>query len=160
MDSKEKKYKKYLDRARYLCAHQEKCIRDIQVKLNEWGVDEKYHFPIVNRLIKENYIDENRYARSFIREKFFSNKWGKVRIRQMLKAKKIPEEIITEGMKEILPEDYFEALKKLLVRKMKSIKAKNQYELKGKLKRFAYGKGFEPDIIEIILNDVVKNPDR
>lgn len=160
MESEDNKYKKQLERARSLCARQEKCIRDIQNKLGEWGVQEKFHKAILDKLIDERYIDEDRYARSFVREKFFSNQWGKIKIRQILKGKMIPEEIITIALKEIPGDDYIESLKKLLLRKKKSIKARNQFDLRGRLQRFAYGRGFEPDIIETILNDVVKNPDR
>ena len=160
MESNDNIYKKQLDRARSLCSRQEKCIWDMQNKFADWDVPDRHRPSILKTLIDEKYIDENRFARSFVREKFHSNKWGKLKIRQALKMKRIPESVISQAMDEISQGEYRDVLYALLTRKKNRIKAKNRFDLMGKLQKYAYGKGFESDLIQSVLNDVVKNPNR
>lgn len=145
-----------LKKARNICSRQEKCVVDIQKKLLEWGLDHSGIKIIIGKLIEEQFIDETRYAKSFTRQKFFQNKWGKIKIRYHLKQKRITEKNILEAFDEIKDTEYLETLSHLLLRKKLSIKAKNQYQLKGKLINYALNRGFENNIIhsalEIILD--------
>ena len=73
MESENKTYKGFLYRAMKICSRQEKCLLEMHMKLNEWGVPEQFHHAIIQSLVKDKYIDEQRYARSFTRDKFSSN---------------------------------------------------------------------------------------
>jgi regulatory protein len=155
----EKSYQKFLSRAQYLCSRQEKCIFDIGKKLREWEVPEQYHEKILNELQEGKYIDENRYAESFVKSKFRGNKWGRLKIRFALKSKKINEEIISQAiLAEIPEENYLEVLLDLLKRKNRETKDSSGRKKLGKLINYATGKGFEYDLAkataeQILLDD-------
>ncbi|GAI91674.1 unnamed protein product [marine sediment metagenome] len=147
-------YKEALARAQNLCSRQEKCIADIEKKLHEWGVSVDVE-KIINSLIKENFVNEKRYADAFAKEKFRFNHWGKIKIRYALRQKNINEETITTGLDEIDKDEYAETLKKLILDKYKSTKAKNTYELRGKLQKYVFGKGFENEMVIKIINEII-----
>ena len=130
-----------------LCSKAEKCVSDIQQKLDNWGVEPADAQKIIETLIAERFIDEERYARYFVRDKFRFNQWGRVKIAFMLRSKKIPAILIEEALLEIEDEAYFELLSKLLNDKARKTKFINEYDKKGKLIRFAQSKGFEMEAI-------------
>ena len=103
-------------------------------------------------LLKEKYIDENRYCRCFVSDKFRYNKWGKNKIAQALWQKKISKDVFDVWLNEIDEQEYIDVLKELIAAKKKSIKAKSSYELNGKLIRFALGRGFEMEMIKRCIN--------
>lgn len=147
-------YKSTLSRAMALCSRHEYCIDDIRTKLQGWGVGDNDSEKIIRTLIKENFLNENRYTDIFAREKFKFNKWGKVKINAHLKSKKIPPEIIKAALNSIDNELYIQTLKDLLSEHRKHVKAKNPYELKGKLLRYGLSKGFESNLLYDLLNDL------
>jgi len=103
-------------------------------------------------LIKENFINEKRYAEAFVKDKFRYNKWGKVKIRAGLKMKKIPGEIINNALDSIDDGTYRKTIEELITVHRRSVKAKNQYDLKGKLLRYGLSKGFESDLLYDVLS--------
>lgn len=130
------------------CSAAEHCLREVQEKLESWGIDVRARKRIIDRLVEEKYLDEERFCRSFINDKFKFNKWGKIKIRQALIQKKIDLELVDKNLKQqIREEEYIGVLQELLHGKEKNIKASNDYELKGKLIRFALGRGFEMETI-------------
>jgi regulatory protein len=145
--------KSALSRAMALCSRHEYCIDDIRTKLQAWGVGDNDREKILITLVKENFINEIRYSDIFVSEKFRFNKWGKVKITAHLKSKKIPSEIIKNSIDSIDYELYIQALKDILSEHRKHIKAKNQYDLKGKLLRYGLSKGFESTLLYDLLND-------
>ncbi|MFA5327697.1 MAG: regulatory protein RecX [Prolixibacteraceae bacterium] len=131
------------DKAAILCSQSEKCTSDIQDKLKLWGFSEDVSEPVIEQLIAEKYLDDERFARAYVKDKFRFNHWGKQKIEYMLHAKKINREILELALEEIDAENYSENLMKLLADKEKTIKAKDQYDKRNKLMRFALGRGFE-----------------
>ncbi len=125
---------------------------DIRSKLQIWGVGETDIARIISELMRENFINEKRYAEAFVKDKFRYNKWGKVKIRAGLKMKKIPGEIIKTALDSIDDETYRKTIEDLISVHRRSVKAKNQYDLKGKLLRYGLSKGFESDLLYDILS--------
>ncbi|KAA6314431.1 Regulatory protein RecX [termite gut metagenome] len=132
-----------LNRMMSYCSGAEHCSSEIRGKLLNWEFEADVIEGILNHLEKEKFIDNERYARSFVNDKFHFAKWGKVKIKQALYVKQIPPEVISQGLREIDEEEYLGVLQGLLERKKETIHAKDEYEQKGKLVRYALGKGFE-----------------
>lgn len=137
-----------------LCASGEHCQKEMTDKLQRWEIDEQAQARIMQYLIKENYIDEQRYCRAFIKSKLIYNKWGRRKIEQALYLKQIPSEISKPIFDEYDRESYKEVLKPILEAKKKTIKAESEYERNGKLIRFALGKGFDKDAIQEVLREI------
>ncbi len=137
-----------------LCSREEKCTRDISEKLDNWKISSADAKEIIDYLIKENYIDESRYAKHFASDKFRFNKWGKYKISFALKQKHIPEFTIKSAFEAIPDEEYRAVLFEELSKKLRSFPKTSEYELKGKLYRFAAGRGYENDIVLDILNEL------
>ncbi len=105
-------------------------------------------------MINERFIDEERYARYFVRDKFRFNQWGRVKIAFMLKTKKIQPELIRQSLDAIDEDEYQELLGKLLREKTRKTKFINEYDKKGKLYRFAQSRGFENEAIGTALKNI------
>lgn len=134
-------------RAAALCSRSEKCSGDIRKKLLDWGLEMDEARTIIHLLEEEKYIDDERFARSFVKDKFRFNRWGRVKISFQLRAKQVDAGIIDAALEEIDEAAYQEQLLGLLREKNKSVKAATDYDRKAKLIRFAQGRGFEPDFI-------------
>ena len=135
-----------------LCAQAEHCQQEMRDKMRRWELDETVQNRIIDHLIKERYVDDERYARAFVKDKIRYNKWGRRKVQQALWQKHIDAEIQQRVLDEIDEKEYFDILRPLLKQKRKSIKAESDYELNQKLVRFALGRGFGFDIIRQCLN--------
>ena len=145
-----------LKKAQFLCAKQEKCRADIRQKLYEWKVDAKDHSWIIEKLEKEKFIDEYRFAGFYVRDKFKFNKWGKIKIEFELKARQIPAEIIKESLDAIDEDQYRETCEILMTQKLNSLKGEDPYKIREKLVRFAQSKGFEADLVFSLSEKIIK----
>ena len=132
-----------LGRMMAYCASAEHCRAEVVEKMQRWGLPYDAVDRIVKRLEQERYIDEERYCRAFIRDKYLFAKWGKVKIGQALQLKKISSMTYRPFFEEIDEDEYLSILKKLLAAKRKSVRAENAYELNVKLMRFALSRGYE-----------------
>lgn len=132
-----------LSRVAAYCSTAEHCRAEVTEKLQRWGIAYDAIDRILNRLEQEKYIDEERFCRAFINDKYRFAKWGKVKIGQALQLKKIPQTTYMRFLNEIEGEEYLAILRGLLATKRKSVHAENEYELNGKLIRFALSRGFE-----------------
>ena len=130
-----------------LCAQAEHCEQEMRDKMKRWEIDETAQNRIIDRLVKERYIDNERYARAFVKDKIRYNKWGRRKVQQALWMKRIDTDIQQRVLDEIDDKEYLDVLRPLLKQKRKSTKAANDYELNQKLVRFALGRGFTFDII-------------
>jgi len=149
----EKELDEFLNRAQKVCSGREYCISDISSLLERWGArDEKTRAAVINKLIEEKFIDEVRYCRAFTRDHFTYSQWGRVKITLALKSKNIPSEVIASGLEAIDEGEYLALLEKIVAEQQKRIKAKNRYELKGKILRHAIGKGFESHLVYDVIN--------
>ena len=135
-----------------LCAQAEHCQQEMRDKMRRWELDETVQNRIIDRLIKERYVDDERYARAFVKDKIRYNKWGRRKVQQGLWQKRIDADIQQRVLDEIDEKEYLDILRPLLKQKRKSIKAESDYELNQKLVRFALGRGFGFDIIRQCLN--------
>ena len=146
-------YKRALERAMAICSKSEKCIGEIYDKLNTWRITtEEDNKAIIQELVKNKFIDEKRYARSYTRDKYRFNKWGRIKIRAMLIAKGISNSDIEYGLGMIDNESYLKMIEEEMLIKRKSIRASNLFDLKGKLYRFAASRGYERDHIYDFIN--------
>lgn len=143
-----------LNRAMALCASREYCSEDIRIKLDSWGIKGQNAENIISSLVRENFINEQRYAEAFVKDKYNHNKWGKAKIAAHLRAKKIASESIESALSLVDEDQYKQTIREILASHRKFIKARNKYELKGKLIRYGLSKGFESHILYDILNDL------
>lgn len=132
-----------LSRLAAYCSTAEHCRAEVIEKMQKWGLPYKEIDRVVDRLVAERYVDDERYCRAFVADKFRFAKWGKVKIGQALYMKKVPNEVYRKYLYEIDETEYLAVLTDLLAAKRKSIHAKDDYELNGKLIRFAISRGFE-----------------
>ena len=141
-----------------ICAQAEHCQQEMHDKMKRWGLDETVRQRVVDRLVRERYVDDERYARAYVKDKIRYQKWGRRKVQQGLWQKHIAESIQQQVLSEVDDEEYLTVLKPLLKQKRKTIKAQSDYELNQKLLRFALGRGFTFDIIRQCL-DVDEEPD-
>ena len=135
-----------------ICAQAEHCEQEMRDKMKRWEIDETVQNRIIDRLTKERYIDNERYARAFVKDKIRYNKWGLRKVQQALWMKRIDQDIQQRVLDEIDEKEYLDVLRPLLKQKRKSIKADSDYEMNQKLVRFALSRGFTFDIIRQCLN--------
>lgn len=135
-----------------LCAQAEHCQQEMRDKMRRWELDETVQNRIIARLVKERYIDDERYTRAFVKDKIRYNKWGRRKVQQALWLKHIDTDIQQRVLDEIDEKEYLDVLRPLLKQKRKSIKAANDYELNQKLVRFALSRGFTFGIIRQCLD--------
>ena len=140
-----------LHKAASYCSISEHCSREVTQKLTVWGVDESDRKKIIDQLMADDFINEKRFAKAFVKDKFHLNKWGKIKITMALREKAIDKEIINNSLDLIDEGEYEELLASLLKSKQKTIKYEFEYEKQGKLFRFAQSRGFENQVIERVL---------
>ncbi|MBQ2340007.1 MAG: RecX family transcriptional regulator [Bacteroidaceae bacterium] len=138
------------------CAAGELCISDVKRKMSYWEMPEGAEERVIAQLLKEKFIDENRYAHAFVRDKFKYNKWGKTKIEFELKKKGISSENIADALTEIEENDSEEVLLNLLKNKLKSTKGKSDYEVFLKLLRFSAQRGFSQEQAHRCLQKIIK----
>ena len=129
------------------CAYQERCQQDTRDKLYELGLWPEAVENIIAKLIEDNFLNEERFATSFARGKFAIKKWGRIKIKQELKQKRVSDYCLKKAMKEIDEREYMLTLKKLIDAKRKLVKEKNPVKLKYKLASYALSKGYERDLV-------------
>lgn len=135
-----------------LCAQAEHCEQEMCDKMKRWEIDETAQNRIIVRLKKERYIDDERFARAFVKDKIRYNKWGRRKVQQALWQKHIDADIQQRILDGIDESEYLAVLRPLLQQKRKSTKARSDYELNQKLVRFALSRGFTFDIIRQCLD--------
>lgn len=130
-----------------LCAQAEHCQYEMTEKMRRWELSEEAQARVMERLTEERYVDDERFARAFIKDKVRYNKWGRRKVEQALWQKHIDKDIRQRTLDEVDDEEYLAVLRPLLKQKRKSTKTDSDFELNRKLVRFALGRGFTFDII-------------
>jgi len=130
-----------------LCAQGEHCQWEMTEKLRKWEIDDEAQARIMERLVKDRYVDDERFARAFVLDKIRYNKWGRRKVEQALYQKHIADDIRRRTLDDVSDEEYLKVLQPLLKQKRRSTKAASDYEMNQKLIRFALGRGFTFDII-------------
>ena len=108
-----------------LCAQAEHCQQEMRDKMKRWEMAPEVQERVIARLIKERYIDDERYARAFVKDKIRYNKWGRRKVQQGLWMKRIDDSIQQRVLNEVDDAEYLTVLKPLLEQKAKSIKAES-----------------------------------
>ena len=146
--------KEATERIQTYCAIQDRCQWEVERKMKKWGISDEIIENILTDLILEKFVDEQRFAKSFCRGKFRIKRWGKVKIKNELKIKKISENCINKGLSQINNKEYMQVLKNVYIKKRNSLKDTNQFIRKGKTAKHLQQKGFESNLIwELINND-------
>lgn len=152
MDEYERKKKKYTPKqakvkAESFCAYQERAQQEVRDKLYEWGLHEVDVEQIISELISENFLNEERFAKAYVLGKFRLKSWGKIKIKQHLKQKRVSDPLIKIALREIDLDDYSSRLDDLIQKHTKADLSKISLVEKAKLVRFLQSKGYESDII-------------
>ena len=141
-------------KAESYCTYQERSQFEIRNKLYEWGLHQKDVEEIISELIELNFLNEERFALAYSLGKFRIKGWGKNKIKQGLKLKRIPDKLIIKSLKSIEYDDYLIMLKKILQKKSNTISEKDPFKKRYLLTRFASSKGYESDLItDLLINN-------
>jgi len=143
-------FEQALNRLANYCSRAERCVQDVRRKLDAWEITKADQEKIIQRLQQEKFLDERRYCKAFVNDKTKYSHWGVFKIKYALKKKQIPEELIRGSLENINPEESREQLRQLIEQKRKSVKGKNEWEIRQKLIRFAVGRGFSLEEVENI----------
>lgn len=134
-----------LKKVLHYCTYQDRCTQEVITKLATFDMPDSEKKKMLKLLVDEGYLDDERYASTFVRSKIHLKKWGVNKIKMSLKMKGISEEIISNALSEIDPEIYKEELIKVL--KSKKINESDPYKKKAKLAQYAMQKGYEPNLV-------------
>ena len=136
-----------------LCARAEHCSHEMMEKMRRWDMPDDARKRVLERLVAERFVDDERYARAFVNDKVRYNKWGRRKVEQALWQKGIAEDIRCRVLDEVDDEDYLAILRPLLEQKRRSLAAATSYETYGRLMRFAMQRGFTPDLVVRVLGE-------
>ena len=131
-----------LARLTALCASAEHCTGEMIDKMTKWEISEEAQARIMEHLVKNKYIDDERYCRAFVHDKMEYNHWGRRKIEQALYVKHMDKAIQKIVLDEIPDEDFIDILRPLIVQKRRQTRANSEYEMNMKLMRFAASRGF------------------
>ena len=141
------------------CSTTERCVNDIRKKIKNEGLPVEAEKRIINYLLKEKFIDEKRFCRSFVNDKFKFNHWGRIKICYELKSRNIPQDIYYEAIENIDEDEYISVLTDMLKSKKRTTNGRSPQDIFQKLCRFAASRGFETPLIINTLKNILKNID-
>ena len=149
----EKAGKKLLDKKtahaklEHYCAYQERSQQEVRDKLYNYGLHSAEVEDVICELIGANFLNEERFANAYALGKFRIKQWGKLKIKQGLKLKRVGDNLIKKALKQIDPEDYEKTLKQLLEKKSALLKENDRFKRRQKLISYGISKGYESDLI-------------
>ena len=143
-----------LDKMAKYCAYQERCVKDVRDKLKTFDLPEEEKTKIIDYLLDNRFVNDERFAKSFVRGKVNQSGWGVNKIRFHLMQKGIAKDIIDEALGQTDEDLYRQRLIDILKVKSKTVKAENDYERKRKLAAYAMQKGFEASLVWEVLKDL------
>lgn len=148
MEKKEITEQQALSRLMALCARGEHSSGEMLQKMRLWGLADEAQARIMERLTKDRFVDDERFARAFVNDKIKYNQWGRRKIEQALWAKGVDRDVQQRVLDAVDDEEYIKVLRPLLRSKERSISARNEFERQMKLIRFAQSRGFSMAEIE------------
>ena len=143
-----------LDKMAKYCAYQERCVKEVRDKLKTFEISEEEKTKILEYLLDNRFVNDERFAKSFVRGKINQSGWGVNKIRFHLVQKGIAKEIIDEALSQTDEEVYRQRLIDILQTKVKTVKADSDFEKKRKLAAYAMQKGFEGSLVCEVLKDL------
>lgn len=143
-----------LDKIAKYCAYQERCVKDVRDKLKTFDIPQKEKDEILDYLLDNRFVNDDRFAKSFVRGKINQSGWGANKIRFHLIQKGIDKAIIDEALGQTDEEAYRQRLIDILKAKSKTVKAANDFERKRKLAAYAMQKGFEGSLVWEVINGI------
>ena len=147
--------KNFLIKAERFCAYQDRCSYEVKQKMNKLGADEIIIKKTISSLKENNFLNDERFARAFVSGKFRIKKWGKNKIRNELRKKKISDELINKGLNAINKEEYFKTMKEIAKKKEKEIKVRDPKIKTQKVAMYLVSKGFESELIWKIFKPII-----
>lgn len=136
----------------HYCAYQDRCHWEVERKIKSYHLIPQAEEEILIWLIQNDFVNEERFTRSFIRGKFNQKKWGRMKIRRELQMRNIPSKLIEEGMEEIDDSKYRKVLKTLYEKKKSSLKSEQEsLKKKAKIRDFLLRKGYEPELVNSLI---------
>ena len=139
--------KEATNKIEHYCAYQERCHEEVVAKLRTMKMDSGEIDQILVKLIADNFLNEERFACSFARGKHRIKQWGKIRIVNELKSKRINQTLINIALKEIIPEEYAATFHKLAERHWESIRETNSLKKRKKFCDYLLRRGFESNLV-------------
>ncbi|MES2266049.1 MAG: regulatory protein RecX [Bacteroidota bacterium] len=140
-------------KAEHYCAYQERSQQEVRNKLYDWGLWTDAVENIITRLIEENYLNEERFAKAYAKGKFNQKAWGKIKIKQGLKLKNVSPVLIKKALLQIDASDYMDTLTRLIEKKAATVAEKDPYKRRYKLQQYALSRGFETDLTAEVLKN-------
>lgn len=144
-----------LSKMKNYCAYQERSIYEVKTKLKLYHLQDEVYDAVINKLIEEDYLNEERFAKVFASGKLRINKWGRNKIFQALQQKRVPELFILEGLNGIEDEEYHKVLQGLLEKKAAQLTDVKAAAKMRKLVNFALGRGFELRLAREVANQLI-----
>jgi regulatory protein len=141
-------------KAEHYCAYQERAQQEVRDKLYEWELKPSEVEEIISRLIENNFLNEERFAKAYAQGKFNQKGWGRIKIKQGLKFKRVPDGLIRKALQGIPDDDYIQTLQSILTKKAAMLAEKNPLKRRHKLQQYALGRGFEADLIWDVLKEL------
>ena len=141
------------------CSQAERCLFDIRKKMQAGELSEEAKKRIIDKLVHDKFIDEKRFARSFVHDKFQFNHWGRIKIAYELKLRGIQPEVYNEAIEMIDEDEYLTVLSEILSNKKRTVKGRSSQDMYQKLCRFAAARGFETHLIINALKKILKKMD-
>ena len=139
----------------HYCVYQDRCHKEVETKMQAYDLIPEAKELILLHLMQHNFLNEERFAKSFARGKFRIKKWGKQRIVNELKFKDISTYNIKTALKEIDEEEYLKTILDITKKRNTVISEINLYKRKKKLIDFLMRKGYEMDLIYKTVNQIV-----
>ncbi len=143
-----------LDKMAKYCAYQERCVKDVRDKLKTYDIPQEDRGKILEYLLDNRFVSDERFAKSFVRGKVNQSGWGMNKIRFHLMQKGIDKDLIDEALGQTDEEIYRQRLIDILKTKSKTVKAETDYEKKRKLAAYAMQKGFEGSLVCEVLKEL------
>ena len=153
MNSKSYTFQEIKQKLINYCVYQDRCHSEVEQKMREFLLIEEAKEEILLYLLKENYLNEERFTRSYIRGKFYIKHWGKNKIKINLKQKDIPEKLITKCFDEIYDEDYHKTILKIYTDYFSKQHGLKEYQKKSKTIKYLISRGFEYEKILLAIED-------
>ena len=155
-----REFEKQLAKMRRWCAMQERCTIEVKIRAAANGISESNTTKIIAHLTDEGFINEERFAKLYAGGKFRNKKWGRERIVGELKARQIGEDAIREGIKEINEEQYRKNIVEMVEHKIATTDHSNPVLFKHRLSKSAIAKGYEADLVNEVIDELMKEKEK